>query len=77
MMMIFKHAIHMFKQLTWPTCQVQRATITSKSSSDSRFLKRGQVFERSHSFGISLYQVTAETNVQILDLIHLLSPPSC
>ena len=41
----------MFKQLTWYTYQWHRAKVESKSSIS--FLKRGQMFARSHSFGIS------------------------
>ena len=42
----------MFKQLTWHTCEGHRVIITCKSPIPISFLKRGQMFARSHSFGV-------------------------
>ena len=61
----------MFKQLTWHACQGQGAIIKSKSPIP--FLKEGQMFARSHSLGISPVSIVG-TNVQKLDLVHLLAP---
>ena len=63
----------MFKQLTWHACQGHGAIITSKSPIP--FLKEGaNVCEKPFLWGFHPYQNIAETNVQILDLVHLLAP---
>ena len=51
----------MFKQLTWHACQGHGVIITSKSLIP--FLKEG-----------TNVQKIVGTNVQILDLVHLLAP---
>ena len=56
----------MFKQLSWYACQGRGAKITSKSPIP--FLKRGDKCLQEAILEI------VETNVQILDLVHLLAP---
>ena len=63
----------MFKRLTWHACQGHGVIITSKSPIP--FLKEGdKCLQEAIPWGFHPYQEIVGTNVQILDLVHLLAP---
>ena len=62
----------MFKQLTWHACQGYGAIITSKSPIP--FLKRDTCLQKTIPLAFQPYQENVGTNVQILNLVHLVAP---